>query len=413
MSANVKEVFKKHGSHLVFDDKLYEQLRKFANRWMMKGEHIEFLSGNTIGEQKLTFSILDENVLFQEVLKMDISELSKDIESIPEVNPAFKETSNERYHTIVWLIHGFYKSKLKKEEVIKAVDVVYNIFAYMKISSLISGSTRFRKNLADHNAAVATYERLPMRFIIKEKESWNGVFAHGALDFLPRITGRNKRVGIYYDRVNNFTTDDVLRMIMGMSTKLTGYINNIYAVYMNVINEGVKGKTTSIIEDHGEDGTNIKDIDDDYGKHVTYINSIIHNRRELIQPRLIGIITNLAVIKDDKLLIDTLEYMSDNYLDNIVEMKEIIEVPIIGGIEYLNRNRIYGDNIEARIIESLELLKGKWISPKGHDDNMYKFKEKVQGYVKEATGKSSAPLLVKTTIGVGLYIYLRSIVGDR
>jgi hypothetical protein len=205
----VLEIFEKHGSHIKFDKNLHEQLKKFGHRWAMKGEHINFLSSGTIGEQKLLFSILDENILFQEILKIDVVELHKDLISLDEINPTFAETSNERYHTIVWLIYGFFHSKLKPDEIIKAIDDTYLLFAYMKMSSLISGSPRFRKHLADPNVAQATFEALDYKFIIRSKETWSKAFHHTAQDFHPRIRERGMREkGVHYERIKNGSTND-------------------------------------------------------------------------------------------------------------------------------------------------------------------------------------------------------------
>jgi hypothetical protein len=284
----------------------------------------------------------------------------------------------------------------------------------MKMSSLISGSPRFRKHLADPNVAQATFEALDYKFIIRSKETWSKAFHHTAQDFHPRIRERGMREkGVHYERIKNGSTNDFLVIIMGISTKLTGYINNIYSVYMDIIEGNVKGSTTSIIDDHGEDGTKIKEDIDNPQKHLTYIKRILPNKNDFVNKRLVDVIVDISGNIPRKEFVSTLKYFSDQYLFNSKEMEPLLEASILSGMEYLSRNSIHGGDLNDRIVESLDLLRGKWLSPKGQDKGIVIFKEVVYDYAHIATGKKSLPLLTKIAIAVGLYIYLRAIVGDN
>ena len=398
-------------NHVKFDDAFFKRLLVFKTNWERKGDHMLFLAGGTIGEQKLTFSIIDEEELFTEVYRLDSRVVKEAYQGLKTIDTAHRTEANHKHMLMIYTIVRAYQAKASEEKRNEWIYIAYAIFFFMKISSLISGSTRFSNFLADPDAAQTTYEALPNRYIIKQKGNWQRVIRYVATDFYSRKHREKYENGINYERIQKPTDDNMLAMTMHMSTKLNGYINNIYGVYRDILDKGLKGGTTSIIDDFGEEGTTIRDIVNN-SKYVTFIKDVVNTRTDFTRPKLAEYVCSITGAESEHLII-TLNYMSDNYLDNFKEMEFILKTPIIHGIAYLDKNEYRGKELNRVIDDALEDLNNKWRVGKGQEEEIYEFKEVMPKYVRNATGKVTPNLLTAITISVGIYIFVRAIAGNR
>ena len=417
MAKGIQKYLDEQGKHIKFDKHLIEQFQKFKMGWLRKGErgagHMEWYIGHTFGEQQLTFSVVDEQIIVQEILNLDSRELRKEILKFAVVKVGGKVLENYKFHIITWCIIGFQNSKLSDSDKILAIDLMYEIFAFMKVSSAFQ--IRFGEFLAPHDAAEATFEHLSWKFILKQTGSWQAMFKYLAQDFHPRIRERDMiEKGTHYDRIQKGSDDDYYRIIMAINTKVMGYINNIYGVYRELMATGtVNRKSESIVTDHGEDGSTIKEITDNPQKHVIFLRDIVVIKTDFVKPKLVAVICEIMPNIPYKSLEDTLQHISSVYMKDKDKILEMFNVSVISGINYLQVNEVSSDNINERIEEALELLRGRWVTAKGQSNEVTNFKEHAQQYVREATGKKTRSMVVTTGIGVGLYLFLRAIAGKK
>lgn len=397
--------------HIKFDTAFFNRLNVFKTNWARKGDHMLFLAGGTIGEQKLVFSIIDEEELFTEVFRLDSRVVKDAYQDLHVINTAHITESNYKHMLMIFTIVKAHQAKASDEMRNEWIYITYSIFFFMKISSLISGSTRFANFAADPDAAQTTYESLPNRYIIKQKGNWQKVIKYIATDFYPRKYREKYENGINYERIQKPNDENMLAMTMHMSTKLNGYINNIYGVYRDILEKGLKGSTTSIIDDFGEEGTSIKDIVNN-SKYTTFIKDIVNTRTDFTRPKLVTYVCDI-VGSEPEYVTQTLNYLSDHYLDNFKDMETILSTPIIHGIGYLDNNDYRGKELSRVIDEVLEDLSAKWRVGKGQEKEIYEFKEILPKYIKEATGKITPNILTGVTITVGLYIFVRAIAGNK
>ena len=398
-------------SNVKFDDAFFSRLLNFKTGWERKGEHLLFLASGTIGEQKLTFSIVDEEMLFTEVYKLDTYVVKDAYSNISAINNDYKTVSNHKFMLLIYTIVRIHQLKIPEEKKNQYIYYVYSIFFFMKMSSLISGSPRFAQRPADPEVAQAVYELLPLRYIVKQKGNWQRTTIYVATDFYSRKYREKYENGINYERVLKPTDSNLLATVMNMSTKLSGYINNIYGVYMEVIEKGIKGATTSIIDDFGDEGSSIKDIVNN-SKYVSYMKDILSTPTDFIRPKVVQYVCDITGA-DEVYTTTTLRYMSDNHLANFKEIEELLSIPIIEGIAYLDSRDYMGKDLTSVIDEAVDDLAGKWRVGKGQTEQITKFKISMQEYVKTATKKVTTNVLTSVSITVALYIFLRAIGGNK
>lgn len=411
MAKTIVNLYDQHTKHIKVDKKLLEQVRAFRMSWMRQADHITFLAGNTIGEQMITFSVSDEVSLMQGILKVSSKDLAKDLVGLDVINPSFRVHSNYKHHMMIYMIRKTFLSSLNDKLKTELVDEFYTIFAYMKLSSLIHNN--FPDFLIGSEVALATYESLPKKFIIKKTGSWHKLIIYASNEFHPRIRERDmSEAGIHYKRVLNGSDDDMLAVIMGINTKLGRYMVNIRSVMADIMEGGIKGGTSSLMEDFGEGGARITELVNS-SKHVHFIKEIIVVKTDFVNPRVIKVIAKLMGNINEEQLKMTLNAISDAYMTDRDDISKIIEVPIITGVNYLAKNEVHDENVDGEIESSLELLRGRWLASKGQSEEVKEFKDVAYKYAGIGTGKKSVPLLITLSIGVGLYIFLRAIVKNR
>jgi len=406
----IKDVFEEHGKRLKIDKKLASQIQQFNISWLSRGEHLAFVTGYTIGEQKLVWSANDEYSLFTDICNMDSREVRKDVLKITSKGPGGQVLNNHKYYLLTWLQHKFITdTKMKLEDRLAVVEQLYLVFAYMKMSSL-HNSSRFAKYTPSENLAIATYEKLSNDFIIKKYGTWAGVFKNVAKRFMPRNRDFEvKEAGVHFPRITRCNDDDMSRVSMDNSTTLTNYMGSYYNVMRQMEAQGVDSGITSLIIE-GEDDTRIAEIEDNPTKYVNYLKTIASLPSDFSRPKLIHVISNIMGNLDDESLRKTLVHMSNNYHKNTLEYNKLFETTIIFGINYLSSRGKHGDDLTEQIEATLEYMRGRWVSAKGQSQDIYEFKDVGRNIVLEATGKRSKPFLITTTIGLGLYLFLRGIV---
>lgn len=309
----IKDVFKKHLPNLKCDKTLYKKIQRFRLAWSQKSdEYIGFLSSNLLGVHIVRFSANDDYMFLTDTLNIDMRSLKEDIISLPDVDKNWKIASNPVNMTIIYLMHlaivskdiGSYKDKLLIE--------LFYIFNYKIMSSLIFHSFKYP---ADENLAMATYERLSNKFILKKVESWQALFTYRTKD----ITDTKS---IHYDRLKRLTTDDAVIVINSLYNKIKKTFYTMYSVLMDVKENQSKILTTTL-NTVTEDGEGIKAITTRPDIYVVNIKKLASNKVDFIYETLIEFVLSIYPnVGKDRLLksIDViLEYnKKDELLEDIV-----------------------------------------------------------------------------------------------
>jgi len=398
MFKDIKDVFDKHLHGIKYDKALYNKLKLFRINWSVKSDdYIDFLGGNLIGVQDIRFSTRDEDAFFVDILNIDQNNLKMDIFNTKGINPSWKVSSNPTYLTLLYLMYAFYNSKDIDKDLENVLRELYYIFAYKAISSLIMNGFKFTVKPA---IAKATYERLSNRFIIKKIGSWQKLFTYRSLDIMPTN-------GLHNKAIKRFTTDDAIKIANDVQGRIRDTFKNIYGVMVEVINEdiGLINTTTNVTKDSEGDEKNA-DITHRQDKYIIYLNSIISKPSDFVHEDVLIIIATVLPNLDINLLRTALLHISKVYVPN--SKIDIIKSSMLANIEYLNSKNYSGDYLKD-IIGILVALKGMWSSSRVKIDDVAIVKKEVYDIVKKAIDKKSKWVIVTTTIGVFLYVFLRSI----
>lgn len=391
MYGSLEELFTSYFNR-PFDEKLYNDLKMFRINWAQKEDiYIEFLGGNTLGSQAIRFSVKDDETLIVDILNMDISSLQYDLNNTKGITKGRAAETNVIYQTLVYIMHGFTTSKVINNKLREdALKECYYIFAYKKFSSLMF---YYFKYPADDSVAKVVYEKLSNKFLIKKLNNWQEVFEYRSKDIL--------HGSIHYNRLVDYDTDDAIRVILDLQTKLNDMFKNIYAITVQVANSNERIVSDSLLTTI-EDNDDIKVLANNPDKYARYIMSIIKSKSDFVRYELVHLIASQFNKLPTKSLYDFLVRVTE--LDTKT-IGILVDVSIVGTISLLNNKGIV-NNYNKHIVEVLNITKQKYSNGKNDDKNVKQIKKILEKeYIKlyPKSGYTASPAVV----GVIMYTFVR------
>lgn len=392
------EVCDKHFKHIKFDEDLYNKIQKFRITWVNKSEiYVDFLGSNLLGIHPIRFSSVDEDMWFIDTLGIDSNQFKYDLYNNTDIDRTRAVSSNIVYISIVYLMHKFINNKLMRRKLDNVLEELYYVFAYKAMGSLISHYFKFETEEA---LAKAVYERLSNKFLIKKLGSWQAVFEYRSGDVKPPR-------GLHAKRLESLKTDEAERVIADLQGRLRETVKNIYEVLIDVMDNNERVKTSTMIE-KGEDGDGIKDTSDNPSGYIRYVFSVIGNQNDFINDDIVYLLVNNIKNLDEKNLVNTLKYITNEIEVNQNDKDNFINVTIESAIAYLRTKKITG-SYHKHMLESIDYLRNYWSSSSVKNRELKKTKKYLFDITNKATGKKTKWLLSTVSISVMLYIFVRSV----
>ena len=398
----IKDVFEEHLKHISYDKELYSALQRFRIKWTQKSDmYVDFLGGNLTGVHPIRFSDADENLFYTNVVKCDLPSLRYDLYKVPGIDKTRATTSNPTYLTIFWLMHMFTKNENKISQYPNDVIEAYYVFAYKVISSLITHYFIYNVDIA---TAKAVYERLSNRYLIKRFGTWQKVFDHRAKDV---ILG-----GLHYDRVKRGTTEDAVRAIADMQGRIREAIKNIYTVLIDVNKKNEKVYSSSVLEEDDEGGMGSKAVTSSHESYVHYVRDTYSRPNDFINNDLVYLIKHVMPNIPEEHFVTTLRYLSEKIPVESSTKNDFIGIGIITSISYLRQCGIV-DEYNKQVLDCLNRMKGFWSSSSVKSPEVKYIKNYLFNIAQSATGVKTKWMITTITIGILLYVFLRSMYKNK
>lgn len=408
---DVKDFFDKN-LKVNINDKLVHDLKMFRIQWSTKSdEYMEFLGSNLTGVHTIRFSTLDDNKLMEDILLIDnIDKLQKDFYNVPGVLAKYKVGANVIYHALVYITRRILKSNIDKELKHTGMREAILILEYKMFSSLYS---HYFKYNVEENIAVTVYEKLSYKFILKRLNSWGELFNYRADDVLDKNS-------VTYAKLLRYTTEDAIRTVTAIQTKIRAGLLTIYGVLIEVKNskQYITGDgLTYVGGDNNE--KQIKDVGSTTASYSNNIRQIKYSPPDFVDRDIVNIVHDMYDTVDidifNKLLISMcdeklhkkIKIKLKRYKNNVDHYDSVLEDILSISFEYLQRLNI---NISDRsnIPESLTLLKNYWSSSKVKNEKMDDIKRYLRDMALVLTGRRTKWLITTLVLSFTLYVYLRS-----
>ena len=379
---------------------LLGRLVEFRLNWSNKDDtYIEFLSSGLIGAHNIRFSKQDEGYLFVDILNLKQDQLQKDIYKVPGINRSWKVSSNVVNVTLITLMHLFYKSNLSKDDKHFALQELYYIFAYKNIGSIYY---HYYPYPIDRALAVAVYESLTNKFLIKKLNTWENVLVYQGKQLLP--PSKN------LERIEALNGDNCVRVINDLYTKIKDIINNVTSIVYNEEkrrnNKIYASNPHVVVGKEGEESDTLRDTDNRYNKAAVYLKSIINYENDFIVNDYITLVASIFSNFDKDKLKETLLYISYNETNFVTfdYPTAILEL----SFNYLRRKGIVKD-FEKQVLKCLNHLKNYFGGSKVKEESLSKTRKHLEKVVTLATGINNNWRQAMLVVAVMCYMFLRSI----
>ena len=396
MFKDIKALFEETFKAVTVDEDLYKKIKLYRINWAQKNnDHIEFLGGTLLGAQPVRFSTLDEDIFFTDVLNVDRDTVVSNIKITKGIDYRRKVEANPVYLSVVYLSHCYLLSRLPEKIKIDAVKELYYIFAYKTISSLIMHYFKFNPDIS---LLKVVESKLSGKFLIKQVGSWQELFEYRAKDILPS--------GLHFNRIKKLTTDDALRIVRDLQTRIRDIVKNIYAILIEVKENNEKIISTNNIV-QGEDGVVIGDIINGNDVYVKELNRLLTSERDLIDMDLIYLLESVIKNLDKDDLITTLQYICNNDFNVKQKMSETI---MVAGLDQLHKKGI--DQFQKDFLNVLKTIRAYFIS--NHlSSNCKELKKDLELVVVNALKikRNWRTMLVATNVTI--YLFCRTIISVK
>ena len=395
MFTDVKDVFAKH-IKVNIDRGLLTNITKFRLSWISKDDsYIDFLGTNLVGVHTIRFSIKDDALFLNNVVKADEDNIRYDLYNTKGIDKAWKVGSNPIYHTIVYLMYKFATSKLNRNDIQTAIKELYYIFSYKAISSLYAHYFPFPIEPA---IAKAVNEKLSNKFILKKLGSWQKLLEYRAEDILPK--------GLHYDRLINLDTDSAVRIVTDLQSRLRDVIKNIYPTIVEIREKQDKIVTSSLLEE-GEDGIGVVDISNGYISMANYIKSIRSNFLDFYKEDIAHVVLHCFNSIKEEQLRNNISYIVEN---NIKDIDKILDNTVESAVRYL-RTKSITDKYNSHILDIVTYLKAYYSQSSVKDKDVLAVKKFMLTVTKKNVKLVNSFTLSNITVCTITYIAVRALLG--
>lgn len=401
MDKNIKAVFDDVCAELSIDSSLGKRLNDHRSHFVNRNsEHIAFFGGNLLGVQIVRFIASDRNDWFNNILECDELDLQDRLYSLDSINPDFQVSSDVMNLSCLWLAHAIERNARLSSK--QREESQLNTMMILNIKLITSLLYNYFKYPADEAIARATYDALSYKYTIKQEGSWNKVLERRSLDILDSKS-------IHAKTLKTFDKDvDIVYMINDIQGRLRDMVKNIYAVFMQIHQQGIRISSSSSMVEH--DGVEVlKDKTRSLATYTRYVVGIIPDQNSFLKEDLLQVIEKTLPTMPPHLFRTTLKWMSEAYGSKHTEFfNEAIERLMVHAFDYLNANRTLMRNT-TDLPQLITKLKGTYMSSRNNDPDLKRARVDFEKIANLATGNKNNSILSSIRTGLMLYIVVRAI----
>ncbi len=379
---------------------LLDKLINFRLGWCNKDDtYIEFLSSGLIGAHNIRFSKQDEGYLFIDILNIKQDNLQKEIYKCKGINKSWKVSSNVVNVTLIVLMHLFYKSKLSKEDKHLALEELYYIFAYKNIGSIYY---HYYPYPIDRALAVAVFESLTNKFLIKKLNTWENVLRYQASQLLP--PSKN------LDRIVELNGDNCVKVINDLYTKIKDIINNVTSVVYNEEkrrNNKIYSSNLHVVSGkEGEEKDTLRDSTNVYISSVNFLKTIVPDQHAFIVEDYIEVVNSIFSSLERERFKEALLYLSLN--ESSFKTFDYVSATLELSFNYLRRKGIVTD-FNKQVLKSLNHLKNYFGASKVKEKQLLDLRKYLSAIVNISTGINNNWRQSMIVVAIICYLFLRAI----
>lgn len=458
-------VFDRH-VHCKFNSALVKKISSFKNNFMTKdSEYAEFFGGPLLGVHRIKWMPEDTDYWIDDIAMIDdVDELERETYRLPEINSAFKNSSNIHNLLMIYLLHKIHVSDdiPQKDKLGACTDVMmclnikfltsvvnnkffkfpistdiaielhqqimlnddvnetidYTSPIYLKALKLVKEA---HKDDADYEVdeeevqnkileiscvdeegevSLEVYNHLTKRFGIKNYGSWAKLLYERSLGFVSTSSP-------HYLAFTKMTDDNaVVKMINDAKKRINDTIKEYADVFYTLYYSGSLGlKSTSSNSTDEDFNISVKDVIREQATYERYLKEIINDEATFVKSKLVKIVASTMATINMPLYTAILVRLTETYDTErkYNYLTDLVKLVVNYTFKYIRENTIDINNL----VEIVSKLKINMIAGRSNDPDLIKMRTLMDKFINSEFNTIKGRSITSERVGALLYIILR------
>ena len=403
---NLKAIFD-HFSTVTIDGRFKEQVMKWKLGFYSRNpDHVGFFTGNYFGVHIPKWTGNDDDYWLIDVLDIDEDEIADYAYQLPTINKEHNVSSNILSIGLLYLMHRTQtdSSRLSEKDRDELKVNLMEIMCSRYLSSIINHY--FSRGPTTPEIAQETYNRLSMRFDLKEAGSWMAFIKKRSEGL---VLGEHQRKSAKFEKQEVFDTfadELVVRKLNAVKTSLNRTVVEINAEFRKVLEDKDKILSQSA-QSNGEDGLYVKDLLRNESLYLTYQDSLFLDKQSFLRTDLMEIIEGSMETISTNIFRGALEWILDNaksgrYQKDIATMRKDI---MLYTLDLIREEEIKTTDL----VQIAYRLRQNFMSGKSNDPVLVKCRKTVDKLIIVYRPKSRGKTITLERVAILMYVSLRTL----
>ena len=412
VSITVKDVFDEEFKDIVFDRKLIAKLNRFLTSfWSRDSQMLAFFGSNLIGVHVVRWRLTDTPKFFREVFDIDYVSFERAVKTITTISHDYVIQAEPMNLAMMYCIHRLMTAeKLTVKEREQGCYTVANLFFSR---TLVLRQSDWFNFPADPKVALAAYNRLSNRHLIKRMGSWGAVIDYRAKRLIePPPKNYKLKPGereYHYVVLQSFMDDiGILYAVGDSENRIRDMYRNYFAEFDIAYKEGqrVQQGSATIIDLEGEE--HLREKVKKTEQCIAAMQTVIMDPASFVNDGLIDVVIDLNTNTSYRMLRQCLSWLSDEASKPKYgrEIDEWMRLTVMHGFYLIESTGMDSGKDLPKVLKNLKNL---FLSTRSSDKDLYRIRELGDKFIKQASPGSNTSLAKATRTAMILYVVLRAI----
>lgn len=393
--------------HIPFNRKLLQQILTLERQFIRKNEeHLAFFGGNLIGVYRPKWLEEDTLTWIEDVLHIpSFPELERAVHSHPDIEPSFHIAGSVVNLSMVYAVHKALTTKdLNEKDQYRLAHSILNLLQYKFLTSIHWNF--FRRYAADESIAIAVYESLNRKTMLRRERTWQGLIHHRSDLILEPKSPRDK-VNHRQTLLDFSDAEDIVGLLSDTHGKIKSIIKGLNDKYYAIRDAEGRIKLVSNFKTIGEDIT-LRDAKNRYMELRERLNDIIPRTSTFVRSDLLEGIGEVVTTVSLRQLEVVLRWFSDNYQSRKIakDHEELVTTLVVYTFDFAKKRKIDVNSAADIILALLDVLR----SSRATEPEVLRIRELAGNVVMDALEVDFNATVASTRIALVLYILLAGIV---